>query len=216
MQKLNSTWQYRERKEIHPTRKLKFLFRVIRIQWLENDIWKRLNLFRIFFTRIPSRTKDQLVENTESKIYPTEKTEISFSYDSNFKQLGNGIWKGNSLTIPTNNFPNPILSSWHPSRFVWAREGSCPSDLERINSTKESSKESQVCVYIYVSLFLVSTELEKERRSKSKNRSHVFPVRLRDKRNCCLWASSLCSFTSYWIPWELATSNIRGKDVALM
>lgn len=50
-------------------------------------------------------------------------------------------------------------------------------------------------MYVYVSSFLVSTELGKERRSKSKNRSHVFPVRLCDKRNCCLWASSLCSFT---------------------
>lgn len=145
----NSIWQCRKRKKIHSTRKLKFLFRVIQIQWLENDIWKRLNLFRIFSTRIPFCTKDQLVENTENKICPTEKTEISFSYDPNFKQLGNGIWKGNSLTIPTNNFSNPVLSSRHPSRFIWAREGSClDSDLERINSTKEPSKESQdsVCM----------------------------------------------------------------------
>lgn len=108
MQKLNSTWQYRERKEIHPTRKLKFLFRVIRIQWLENDIWKRLNLFRIFFTRIPSRTKDQLVENTESKIYPTEKTEISFSYDSNFQTTRKRHLKGKFIDNPYQQLPEPI------------------------------------------------------------------------------------------------------------
>lgn len=156
---------------------------------------KKIKFIQNLFHKDPpvSHKRSTRRESTENKICPTEETEISFSYDSNFKRLGNDIWKGNSLTIPINNLPSPVLSSCglEKDRVLLISTG-----LIRRKSPRKKAKCARaracVCVYIYT---CPHSWLEKERRSKSKNRSHVFPVRLRDKRNCCLWASSLCSFT---------------------
>lgn len=156
MEKLNWTWQYRERKEIHPTRKLKFLFSCDPNSMTRKRHSKKIKFIQNLFHKDPpvSHKRSTRRESTENKICPTEETEISFSYDSNFKRLGNGIWKGNSLTIPINNLPSPVLSSCglEKDRVLLISSG-----LIRRKSSRKKTKCAcaRVCVYIYVSSFLV-------------------------------------------------------------